>query len=137
MPQAPFPITGTVTYNSSVLQGAKVWAQDITEGTMAYAQENLTFAYTNASGQYVIDLANITSAYANLDKIRVYCEIENMGTWSDIVISLGEGSASCDFTITRKSGLTDGIKSTKDTSGKYGLSSLGRGMKIGMKDALQ
>jgi hypothetical protein len=137
MVQSPFPITGTVTYNSSVYRGAKIWLQDITEGTNAYAQENLTFAYTNASGQYVIDLANVTSAYANLDKVRVYCEIENMGTWTDIVISLGEGSASCDFTITRKSGLTDGIKSTQDDDGKYGLSSIGRGLKIGMKDALQ
>jgi hypothetical protein len=134
MVQTPYPISGTVTVDGSLYQGAHVWVRDMTEGSMKPPIEDVTYFYTNALGQYLIDIANNTDAYADGDKIRVYCKVGNIETFSDVNINLAAGSATVNFTITRKSGMVDGMKGSRLATQKGGLTSsnLNPGLKDGM-----
>lgn len=139
--------SGTVTvargYGATAanLEGARVWAWDMTEGTIATAigteKENINITCTNSAGQYIIDLANITSAYANGDTVRVYVEAEDILTWTDHTVSTTVGAGTVNFTLSRRSGLKDGLtKSVKANQRAAGLEHLGTGMRPGLKDGL-
>ena len=132
MPQLPYGVEGTVLYNGSAYRGAKISVRDTTEGTRPAPVDDKTIVYTNASGRYTINLANSTSAFAVGDAIRVYCQVGNILSYSDTTTTPA-GFSTVNFTIVRKSGLVDGIKSTPLASGKGTLNrQLVKGCKDGM-----
>lgn len=137
MPQDPYQIRGIVTLNGSNYQGASVWAQDITEGTFTHRKKNVSLVFTNAAGEFIINLANITSAWADGDKVRVYVKAGEIFTWVDVGVFISRGYTTCNFALTRKSRLVDGARNTTAASGENGLFNLGTGIKRGLKDALQ
>jgi len=144
--QNPHPIYGTVTlaakgYGSTAVNqhGCRIWVKDLTEGTTRISywggatKENIYITQTNSDGEYILDLADLTSAYANSDTVRVYCEFDNKITWRDVTIVLVEGMTRVNFTLSKHSGLIDGCRSTasKADRAKGGLQHLGTGMKPG------
>ena len=135
--QSPHQIRGTVTLGGSAKQGATIWAMDITEGTFRYRKKDVSLVYTDSDGHYIIELANITSAWADGDRIRVYCKVGEIETYTDVYVSIQAGFSVADFTIVRKSGLVDGARDTVSTTGENGLFGIGTGKKYGVKDALQ
>jgi len=63
----PYVVYGTVTdSNSALVASIRVTARNDTSG-------ETTNATTNASGEYAIDLANLTSGYVNTDRITIIC----------------------------------------------------------------
>ena len=134
-PQSPFVISGTVTLNGSNYHGAQVWVRDMTEGTISEPVEDVTYIYTNSQGQYIIDMANNTSAYADGDTVRVFCKIGDMILWHDVTLNLTEGALTRNFAFTRKSGLSDGLKGSPLSTQKGGLTSSNTFK--GLKDGLQ
>lgn len=66
MPSTPYPISGTVSDNSSTLLNGVLVSVVNTE-----SNEELTTT-TNSIGEYAVDLANLTSGYTIGDKISVY-----------------------------------------------------------------
>ena len=100
-------------------------------------EANVSLVYTNSKGQYIIDVANITSEYAAGDTIRVYAKVGGRYTYTDTRVDTNVGISIVNFNFTHKSELNDGLKGTLDVNGQYGLESIGRGMKKGMKDGMQ
>lgn len=143
--QTPYPIYGYVKLNerasgadvNTAQRGALVWAQDITEGTFKYRKKDVSLVYTNNAGEYIINVANITSSYSTGDKIRIYVKLGDRYTYADVTIHTQTGITNQDFNFTHKSELNDGLKGTLDDDGQYGLESMGKGMKKGLKDAMQ
>lgn len=136
VPQAPFAISGTVTLDGSAYHGGQVWLRDMTEGTIKEPVEDITYVYTNASGQYVINLADSTTAYADGDVVRIFCKVGDMIKWLDITISMREGVFdNANFTFTRKSGFVDGLKGSALSTQKGGLTSSNTFK--GLEDGLQ
>ena len=131
-------VRGATTYN---IQGATVWIWDQTEGTVKIADadtEGTAIARTNSLGQYALDIANITSAYANSDSVRVYCEVDGELTFTDYTLVRTAGIKNINFALTRKSSLNDGLKRTVSAADRAaGLQKLGTGMRTGMKDGLR
>lgn len=146
-PQTAFPIFGKVTlatkgYGSTAVnqRGARIWIKDRTEGTVRIsflataANENVYITQTDNNGDYILDLANLTTAYAAGDKIRVYCEWDGSITWRDYTLLIADGIKEIDFTLHKHSGLIDGCKgAVSDADRKYGLHKLGTGMRKGLK----
>lgn len=66
MPVGPYPIAGKVydIDGTTALQGATVIALNVTTGER-------TSVLTAVDGSFVLDLANLASAYTNADKIQV------------------------------------------------------------------
>jgi len=143
--QTPFGIFGRVlrqevdagTQSWKNCKGAQIWAYDMTEGTInTTITENVTYIYTNTSGQYIINVADITTNYRDLDKVRIYCKFGNIVTYQDITLHIRRGFEEVNFVLTRKSRLLDGLTDTLGDRGKYGWYSFGRGLKKGLKDAM-
>ena len=144
--QNPYPIYGTVTLtragSSSNLEGATVWIKDRTEGTVRVSyggdsKEDFYITRTNSSGQFVLDLAELTSSYDNGDKVRVYCEFGNTITFTDFTLDIVDGLKEVNFSLTAKSGLIDGLTSTVDKGDrKAGLEHLGTGLRPALNDGL-
>jgi len=144
--QTPYPISGIVTIQrpggatAENVEGARIWIWDLTEGTKKTAigsGEGTLITTTNSSGQYLFDLANITSGYSNGDKVRVFCEVEGILTWEDTTIDIGVGASTVNFTIKRRSGLKDGLKAAVTAEQRpHGLEHLGTGLTPGLKDGL-
>lgn len=141
--QNPHPIYGTVTvirggttYN---IEGATVWAWDMTEGTVSIATadtEGTSIARTNSLGQYALDVSNITTTFATSDVVRVYCEVDGEITFSDYTLT--GFIKNLNFALTRKSSLRDGITRSVSASNRAaGLKHLGTGMRVGLKDGLR
>ena len=76
----------------------------------------------------------MTDAYAHGDTIRVFCKVGNIETYSDVTLNLPAGAATVNFTITRKSGLVDGLKGSSLITQKGGLKS--SDVVVGCKDGL-
>lgn len=132
--QRPFGIKGTVTLNGSSYQGARVFIRDVTEGTTPSPVDDYTQVYTNVDGKYLINLAQCTASYSDRDKVVVYCQIGEIISSSTITINTNIGYATVNFTITRLSGLSDGLKRTNLSSGKGGLNrELAKGCTDGLK----
>lgn len=146
--QTPYPIYGTVTletkgYGSSdiVQQGCRIWIKDLTEGTTRISfdgnssKENYYITASNVHGYYILDLADLTSAYANGDKVRVYCEYDGKITWTDFTLVIQDGIKNINFQLSKHSGLIDGCRSTvnRGDRAKGGLQHLGTGMRPGLK----
>jgi hypothetical protein len=95
MPDAPYPISGTVKYGprqgyaereSTVDTGVgsetvnlQLDAGTSTKADMTVTIEDVTTGesvtgVTNASGQYSIDIANLTSGYTNGDTLLIWCQ---------------------------------------------------------------
>jgi len=119
--QSPYTIRGTVTVNSSNYEGARIFIRDMTEGTTPSPVDEYTQVYTNSSGQYLINLAQSTAAYSNGDVIKVYCQVGNIIDVATITVDTRSGEHVVNFAITRRSGLTDGLKGSSLSSGKGGL----------------
>jgi len=142
--QFPYPIVGHIykttrasgADTATAQRGALVWAQDITEGTFKYREKDVSLVYTNTEGEYIIDIANITSAYANGDTVRIYVKVGDMKTYEDITLATAVGVSVLNITFPNKSELTDGLKGTLDDDGQYGLESMGKGMKKGLQDGM-
>jgi len=134
--QQPFAIWGLVKVGGSVVQGAKVSLVNLDDGTghMPVPVENVNMFYTNGAGEYLIDLANITTAYAHNDTVRVMCEVEGITDYSDVNIHDTEGHKEVNFTLTRLSSLEDGIK-TSALPRQTG--SLKRGLVQGLTDGME
>lgn len=145
--QNPFPVFGTVTlatkgYGSTAVaqEGCRIWIKDLTEGTTRISywggstKENVYITQTNSNGDYILELSDLTSAYANNDTVRVYCEFDNKITWRDFTLSVQTGLQKVDFTLSKHSGLIDGCRSTVDKTdrSKGGLQHLGTGMRPGV-----
>jgi len=70
MTRTPYPISSTVYEEdgSTVLAGAVVTVFSVTnQEWMAEADEGVT----NTNGEYIIDIANLPTAYANGDKLQI------------------------------------------------------------------
>jgi len=76
MPNTPFAIAGYVydVDGSTVVEGAIVGAFNFTKGEWLDYSKKCT---TNSSGEYTIDLANLTTQVANGDVIYVYVTYNN------------------------------------------------------------
>lgn len=143
--QTPFGIYGVVaryevdagTQSTKYCRGARIWAQDITEGTHQHREETVSFHYTNSKGEYIMNVAEITSNYADNDTVRVYCKWGDMVTFKDVRIAITTGFVECNFELTRKSRLLDGLKDTTDARGKFGLKKWSVGLKRGLKDGMK
>lgn len=132
--QRPYGIKGTVTLNGSNYQGAKIFLRDMTEGTTPSPVDDYTQVYTNSSGKYLINLAQSTASYSNGDTVVVYCQTGEIISTSTITVNTAAGYSTVNFTITRKSGLTDGAKRSGLSSGKGGLNrELIKGCSDGLK----
>jgi len=119
--QSPFVIQGTVTLNGSAYQGARVFIRDMTEGTTPSPVDDYTQVYTNANGKYQINLAMNTASWSDGDNVKVYCQVGDIIDVSNVTVDSKVGSATANFTIVRKSGLTDGLKRSPLANGKGGL----------------
>ena len=115
--QVPYAIYGTVTVNGSLYQGAKVWLRDITDTGIPAPVDDITVFFTNASGEYLIDLANCTLAYANADTVYVYCQVgDEPPKRATVTVSTTTGYSSQNFTFTLN--LVDGLKASILATGK-------------------
>jgi len=89
--QVPYAIWGKVKARRTpggtltAVEGAKITLVDLTEGTghSPAPRENITMFYTTNAGEFLIDLANITTAYAAADTLRVICEYQNTSSYTD------------------------------------------------------
>ena len=133
--QAPYIVRGTVTLNGTAYQGAEVWVRDTTEGTMPAPVDDFTRVWTNSSGQYLINLAQSTQAYAQSDKIRIYCNIPKVDKvqYSDVTVDKTGGAATVNFTVVNYTGNVDGVKPSPLTSGR---GTLNRQLVSGCKDGM-
>lgn len=144
--QQPYPIKGTVTFTNTrsgtkaAVQGAIVWAYDTTEGTHAtdaVPGDNKKIFYTRENGQYIIDLANITSAWANGDVVKVYCKYGDIFDWTLHTVDRNKGFGTVNFAFERMSGLKDGLDNDTDPKRRFGLRQMGdRGLRKGLKDGM-
>lgn len=142
--QTPYVIAGRVRLNirasgadvNTNQRGALIWAEDMTEGTFKYREENISMVHTNTEGEYIIDVANITSAYSQGDRVRIYCKLGDETDWQDVILVTQIGVTFLNFTFPNKSGLKDGLKGTLNDDGLYGLESMGKGMKKGLQDGM-
>lgn len=115
--QVPYAIYGTVTVDGSLYQGAKVWVRDIDDDGVPAPISDITVFYTNASGEYLIDLANCTLAYANADTVYIFCQVgDQPPKRTSITVDTTVGYTSQNFTFTLN--LVDGLKASKLTTGK-------------------
>ncbi len=134
--QTPYPISGTVALASTAVSGARIWAIDITEGTITTnSVADIHLFHTDSDGKYLLDLGNLTTAYANGDTVRVYCDYGRWVTYADITVNTFTGFSTQNFSITSKSGLSDGLTDTLDSKGRFGFVET-RGPKVGMKDGM-
>lgn len=98
------------------------------------AKENVYITRTNSTGEYVLDIADLTSSYADADKIRVYCEWNGKITWQDFNLELEAGAREVNFALHKHSGLIDGCKKSVDAAySASGTHHLGTGLKPGLK----
>lgn len=117
----PYIVYGTITdVDSTFPNGAKVVIRNDTNG------ETLT-TYTNSSGQYIVDLANLASGYTLTDRISVICAFGNADKESSFLVSadthlvnltLVTVSESADLTYCQVQDVLDelGDKTTSDIS---------------------
>ena len=135
--QQPYPIRVSVTLNGTAYRGAKIWATDITQTGYVASVEDAHFARTTSNGRCILDVNNFigSGTYANGDTVRVYCQVGNILTYSDITLDTKTQQTLVTFTIVRKSGLNDGLTSTLDDDQKNAFDNL-RGLRPGLKDAL-
>ncbi len=144
--QNPYPISGVIQYErpkgatAANAEGARIWIKDINDTKTPISiidGEDVRATATNSSGQYILDLANLTTSYENGDIIRVYVEYQGYMTWSDHTVQIGEGSGTVNITLYIRSGLKDGVRSTVTASqSEYGTKMLGSGLRPGLKDGL-
>lgn len=131
----PFGIKGTVTVDGSAYQGAKVWARSLTYHTHKDTVKNITYFYTDSSGKYMIDVANIASTVVS-DTVRVFCQAGEDKAYADVTVNPATAAgATQDFAFdSNAQGLTDGLKDTPNTDGTEALlhNQLRKGCKDGM-----
>jgi len=148
--QRSYPMFGRVTFyrgdqastSAAGVAGAKIWIWDGTEGTKASDTEqgvNLKGPYfTDDTGRYSINLANITTAYAQGDVIYIYCTYGRIATFTTTTVDINTGKSEINFALVKKSGLKDGLDNTVDDRGRFGLRQMGeRGVRKGLKDGMQ
>jgi archaellin len=135
MPQlAPYGINGTVTIGGSAQQGVRVWVQNLTTTYNFDFVENITYYLTDASGKYLIDLANLQTTISNGDVIRVFMEYGDTTGYSDHTVDTTKGGGTVNFSITELSGMTDGIgDNTTDGTGGLDTWQLKQGLLDGMQ----
>ena len=122
MVQVAYPLSGSVALNTTLHRGAKVWARDLTEGTIpeiSASIEDIKVFYTNQNGEYLIDLANITSAYANADTVRIFCQVYDKLKWEDVTVNTTTGYSEANFGFTN-TGPTGRLNDTPLATGKGG-----------------
>jgi hypothetical protein len=134
--QTPKPVQGVVRLDGSPVEGARTWALDLTEGTNIGYKENVSVSYTNGRGEYVHDIADLTTSYANNDLVRIFYQVGEIESWVDVRIKQRGILPSQNISVNRVSGLKDGLKNTLDAKGRFGVEKFGRGLKPGLKDAL-
>lgn len=78
-------------------------------------------AYTNSSGNYTLDLANIASGYSDGNTVTVVCEIGDIVVKQTHTVDTTAGSGTVDFSITDASGLTDGLDDAVQSDGTGGI----------------
>ena len=143
-PQTPYVIAGHVRVNERASgadsytnkRGAIVWAQDLNEGTYKYREKDLSLVYTNAKGEFIIDVANITTQYQNGDIVRLHAKFGDLYTYVDVGVHTNVGVSFQNIDFPNKSELKDGLKGTLDIDGQFGLESIGKGLVKGLKDGL-
>lgn len=122
------------------ITGARIWLMDITEGTKKVAitsGEGTLITTTNSSGQYLLDLANLTSAYADNDLVEGWCEVEGYYLKGTHRVSVGTGYGTINFVLYRRSGLVQGVgRTVRSDQRPHGLEHLGTGIKPGLADGL-
>jgi len=119
--QQPYGIKGTVIVNGSGYEGAEIWVRDTTEGTVPAPVDDYTHIFTNADGKYNINLAQSVQAISDGDSVTVYCKVGDIIDKTTITVNTKLGYAVANFTITRRSGATDGIRGSPLSSGKGSL----------------
>lgn len=142
--QLPYSILGRVTVNSTNFEGATVLLWDMTKvNSEPVNLLNTTFDKT-LNGEYILNLANAAIeggyTYAHADKVKIQVLTPN-GIYSSQIITTDTiaGFNIVNFTLTKKSGLVDGIKGEPDAPGSDARSGFGLsvGMTKGCVDGLQ
>ena len=121
--KTPFSISGKVTLDGSNYQGAIVWLKDITTGGSGpLPVKDVGYAITNQYGDYLLGLTEVQSNYNDSDSITVSCMTQNgISKISVVVADIVLGKATANFTLTKKSGLVDGCKSSPLTDRSGGI----------------
>lgn len=119
----PYSVQGRVTVDGSGYQGAIVWLRDYTTGGDAPVPvKGIGYAITDENGYYNIGVTEIQSDYADSDLIKVSCLTQHdVAKTTEGIIDLVAGKTTVNFTLTTKSGLNDGCKSSPFASGDGGL----------------
>jgi len=135
-PKSFYGIKGTVTVDGSDYEGARVWMVSQKYGENTDTVKDVTYFYTDGSGKYLIDVANIATSVNNGDVVRVYCNVAgDLTQYADVTLDTSSQAQSTqNFTITTKSGLSDGLKDTPNSDGTEALlrNQLRKGLKDGM-----
>ena len=144
--QNPYPISGVFDYErpkgaaSTNGEGARVWIKDIDDEKIPISiteGEDVRATATNSSGQWLLDLANITTAYADGDDFIVYLEYQGNYLIGTGIVDIGTGSSTVNLTMYIRSGLKDGVGNTVSASqSEFGAKKLGTGMRVGLKSGL-
>lgn len=129
-----YVISGTVTVGGSAYQGAKVWAWSGGYHTHWDTVQDATYYYTDSSGKYIMDVANIASAVTNADKIMVICQAGDQKDFKTVTIATTGSGATQDFAFSNSSNLTDALKSNSNTDGTGAL--LHNALRKGCKDEM-
>ena len=134
-PQKQYAISGTVTLGGSNYHGGQIWIRGLRDGKIPAPVDDITYIYTNAKGQYLINVANNTTAWEDGDTVRVWCKVGNMIKYTDVNIDQTLPGLTVDFAFTRASALVDGCKGSALATQKGGLRS--DATVKGCKDELQ
>jgi len=86
-PRIPYPITGLLqdTDGSTAVSGGYVVVYNVD------LQESIE-GRTDASGQFMLDLANLTSAYAEGHILHILCWDRNKSTWHRHTVDVSAGA---------------------------------------------
>lgn len=129
-------IKGTVTRAGTAVQGAKIWAENLTnpKTNMEPHKDGFTYIRTDSNGRYVLDSANISSSsLANGDTIRVYCQVKDEKIYEELTCTLNTAAGTTqNFALSNT--LIDGVRDTPLTDGSGALKH--NNTKRGCKDGL-
>lgn len=134
MPVADFVIGGKVTRNDVAIQGAKVWAENLSspKSGMEPFRDNLTYLRTDSNGYYALSSANFSSAVTNGEVMRIYCNCGGRTVYADVTIDTTAGGTTQNFAF--KTSLAIGVADSALADGTGALKH--NCLRVGLKDGL-
>ena len=117
MPPLPQTITGNCKIGGTNQQGVTIFLIDKNRDARNQAwTNNVIVTRSNASGNYILDLANISPNFVNGDTVSVIAFYEELSEFVNITIDTIAGTNSQNFAWTRNSGLTQGVLAVGDAA---------------------